>query len=47
MGNNETEKKDEYYVLNTGYAGEKRLKLLHKVCGAGTEQLLTEVGLKP
>jgi ubiquinone/menaquinone biosynthesis C-methylase UbiE len=46
MGNNETGKKDEYYILNTGRAGEKRLNLLHEVYGAGTERLLADIGLK-
>jgi ubiquinone/menaquinone biosynthesis C-methylase UbiE len=47
MENNERKNKDEYYVLETGRAGEKRLKLLHEVYGAGTERLLAEIGLKP
>ncbi len=47
MEDNKTENKDEFYVLETGRAGEKRLKLLHEVYGAGTERLLTEIGLEP
>ena len=47
MGINQTERDDEYYVLETGHAGEGRLNLLHEVYGPGTEHLLIDIGLKP
>jgi SAM-dependent methyltransferase len=35
------------YILKVGEAGERRLKLIHSVYGAGTEKLLSAVGIEP
>jgi ubiquinone/menaquinone biosynthesis C-methylase UbiE len=47
MQGNKKGNDNEYYILETGRAGQWRLNLLHEVYGEETEKLLTGIGLKP